>query len=64
MKLLPTIKKATIDEIIPIEVAIYDLSSTNCEITTIQKNSVIIKSIPNKVIENTSHCTTKYPSKI
>ena len=29
IKLLPTIKKATIDEIIPTEVEIYDLSSTN-----------------------------------
>ena len=48
IKLLPTIKKATIDEIIPTEVEIYDLSSTSWEITTIQKNSVIIKSIPFK----------------
>ena len=48
MKLLPIIKKAIIDEITPTEVEIYDFSLTNCEITTIQKNSVIMKSIPFK----------------
>ena len=49
IKLLPTIKKARIDDITPIEVEIYDLSVINWEITTIQKNSTMIKSIPSKL---------------
>ena len=60
MKLLPIIKKATIDEITPTEVEIYDLSPTNCEITTIQKNSVIIKSIPFK--SNLIKLNAKFPT--